>query len=181
MAAKLTRDSILDATLQLAEERGLAAVSMREVARRLHVTPMALYNHVANKQELLDGLVERLLAELPTPDPEKPWRDQLDELGKSLRATAKRHPDAFPLLLKRPAGTPAAKRSRETIYKALRAAGVPEEDVPRAERVISTFMLGFAASEAGGRFAHHAKRELDKDLELFGAAMAAMLARTSPE
>ena len=53
-------------------------MSMREVARRLQVTPMALYNHVANKQELLDGLVERLLAELPTPDPEKPWRDQLD-------------------------------------------------------------------------------------------------------
>ena len=87
---------------------------MRAVARRLHVTPMALYNHVANKQELLDGLVERLLAELPSPDPTKPWRDQLDELAVSLRATAKRHPDAFPLLLKRPAGTPAAKRSRDS-------------------------------------------------------------------
>ena len=103
---------------------------MREVARRLHVTPMALYNHVANKQELLDGLVERLLAELPTPDPEKPWREQLDELAESLRATAKRYPDAFPLLLKRPAGTPAAKRSRETIYEALKAAGVPERGRP---------------------------------------------------
>ena len=173
----LTRDSILDATLELAEQQGLAAVSMRAVAGRLGVTPMALYNHVANKQELLDGLVERLLAELPAPDPDKPWREQLDTLASSLRATAKRHPDAFPMLLRRPATTPAAKRSREAIYDALRSAGVNEDDIPRAERVLSTFMIGFAASEAGGRFAHHPKKELDKDLDLFGEAMAALLAQ----
>lgn len=172
----LSRETILDTALELAEQEGLAAVTMRAVASRLNVTPMALYNHVGNKQELLDGLVERLLAELPSPDPAKPWREQLDTLARSLRATAKRHPDAFPLLLKRPATTPAAKRSREAIYEALRSAGVNEDDIPRAERVLSTFMIGFAASEAGGRFAHHAKKELDRDLELFGQAMTAMLA-----
>ena len=86
---------------------------------------MALYNHVADKQALLDGLVERLLAEMPTPDPAKPWREQLDALAGSLRETAKRHPDAFPMLLRRPATTPAAKRSRETIYEALRAGRRP--------------------------------------------------------
>ena len=115
--------------------------------------------------------------ELPAPDPDKPWREQLDTLAKSLRATAKRHPDAFPMLMRRPATTPAAKRSREAIYHALRSAGVKEDDIPRAERVLSTFMIGFAASEAGGRFAHHPKKELDKDLDLFGEAMAALLAQ----
>ena len=174
---QLTRDSILDATLQLAEEQGLAAVTMREVARRLEVTPMALYNHVADKQALLDGLVERLLAEMPRPDPSKPWREQLDTLAGSLRKTAKRYPDAFPMLLRRPATTPAAKRSRDAIYEALRQAGVPDESIPRAERVLSTFMIGFAASEAGGRFAHHSKRDLDRDLDLFAEAMTALLAR----
>jgi AcrR family transcriptional regulator len=173
----LTRESILDATLQLAEERGVGAVSMREVARRLEVTPMALYNHVADKQALLDGLVERLLADMPSPDPDKPWREQLDTLARSLRKTARRYPDAFPMLLRRPANTPAAKRSREAIYEALRQAGVNEDDIPRAERVLSTFMIGFAASEAGGRFAHHSKKDLDRDLDLFAEAMAALLSR----
>ncbi len=173
----LTRDSILDATLRVAEERGVGAVSMREVARRLEVTPMALYNHVADKQALLDGLVERLLAEMPAPNPAKPWREQLDTLASSLRKTARRYPDAFPMLLRRPATTPAARRSRDAIYEALRQAGVAEENIASAERVLSTFMIGFAASEAGGRFAHHTKRDLDRDLDLFAEAMAGVLAR----
>ena len=175
MGPSLSREKILDATLALAEESGLDAVTMRGVARRLSVTPMALYNHVSDKQALLDGLVERLLNELPTPDPSLPWRNQLDALAAGLRATARRYPDVFPLLLQRPATTPAAKRRREAIYDALRQAGVDELLVPRAERVLSTFMLGFAASEAGGRFKQHRKGELDEDLELFAEAMLALL------
>jgi AcrR family transcriptional regulator len=160
----LTRGQVLDATLDLAEAEGLDAVSMRAVARRLGVTPMALYNHVEDKQALLDGLVERLLEELPVPDPALPWQDRLSALGASLRDTARRHPDVFIMLLRRPATTPASKRSRELVYAALRDAGVPEEDVPRAERLLSTFMLGFAASEGAGRFAAHDRATLDSDL-----------------
>jgi AcrR family transcriptional regulator len=160
----INREDVLDATLALAEERGLDAVSMREVARRLGVTPMALYRHVGDKQGLLDGLVERLLDELPDPDPALPWRERLRALAAGTRATARRHPDAFLMLLRRPATTPASLRRRETVYAALREAGVPEELVPRVERLVSTFMLGFAASEAGGRFAHHDTAVLDADL-----------------
>src|SRR5215207_6659215 len=99
----ITRAEILDATLDIARSDGLEAVSMRAVARKLEVTPMALYNHVGGKQELLDGLVERLLDELPVPDPRLPCQDRLRALGTSLRATAHRHPDAFLMLLRRPA------------------------------------------------------------------------------
>ena len=53
-----------------------------------------------------------------------------------------------------------------------------EENIPSAERVLSTFMIGFAASEAGGRFAHHSKKDLDRDLDLFAEAMVALLARS---
>ena len=163
-AVALTRTQILDATLDIAGAQGLDAVSMRAVARRLGVTPMALYNHVSDKQELLDGLVERLLEDLPVPDPDLPWTERLSALGASLRDTARRHPDAFLLLLKRPATTPASKRRRELVYVALADAGVPSDLVPRAERLLSTFMLGFAASEAGGRFAGHDRESLDADL-----------------
>jgi AcrR family transcriptional regulator len=162
--ARITRDDILDATLRLAEDHGLEAVSMRAVAKALGVTPMALYHHVSDKQDLLDGLVERLLGELPVPDPSLPWQQRLAALGASLRATAARHPDVFLMLLRRPAATPGAQRTREAVYGALRDAGVPGELVPRAERLLSTFMIGFAASEACGRFAAHDRALLDEDL-----------------
>lgn len=163
--ARISREAVLDSTLALAEERGLDAVSMRSVAADLQVTPMALYHHVRNKEDLLDGLVERLLDELPLPDPEAPWEERLRSLAQRLRETAQRHPDAFPMLLRRPVRSEGALRVREAVYALLRDAGVPEELVPRAERLISTFVIGFGASEAGGRFAAHSEEVLEADFE----------------
>lgn len=137
---------------------------MRAVAAQLGVTPMALYRHVSDKQDLLDALVERLLEELPEPDRALPWPERLRLLGNGLRAIAHAHPDAFLMLFQRPVVTPAAIRRRETIYTALRDAGLPDADIPRAERLLSTFMLGFAASEAAGRFANHDHTTLEADL-----------------
>ena len=64
---------MLAASLELADEQGLSAVTMQAVADRLGVTSMALYRHVANKADLLDGVVERILWEVPLPDPALPW------------------------------------------------------------------------------------------------------------
>lgn len=125
---------------------------MRAVATRIGVTPMALYSHVRDKQELLDAMLGRLLAELPLPRPRTSWRTQLRELAHGIRALAKRHPAVFPLILARPAVTPDALRVVDAIYGALRRAGIPDREVPRVERLISTAILGFAASEVGGRF-----------------------------
>ncbi|GAB3974124.1 hypothetical protein GCM10029978_054960 [Actinoallomurus acanthiterrae] len=150
----LTRGEIIDATWDLAAQRGLTAVTMRAVAEQLGVTPMALYRHVGDKQGLLDGLVERLLGEIPEPDPALPWRERLRELAAGIRAVARAHPDLFPLLFHRPAVTAAARRPRDAAYAALHEAGLTGDDAVRAERLLSTFILGFAASEAGGRFAH---------------------------
>jgi len=163
----LTRGHIIDVTWQLAAEHGLPAVTMRSVAERLGVTPMALYRHVGDKQGLVDGLIERLLGDIPLPDPALPWQTRLAALAQGIRAAARTHPDLFPLLFQRPAVTPAAQRPREAVYQALRDAGLAEDDVVRAERLLSTFVLGFAASEAGGRFAH-----LDPDAEFRFAAQA---------
>ncbi|GAA0371087.1 hypothetical protein GCM10009530_21560 [Microbispora corallina] len=163
----LSRAEIVDATWGLAAERGLPAVTMRAVAERLGVTPMALYRHVGDKRGLLDGLVERLLGAIPTPDPALPWRERLTALAAGIRALARAHPDLFPLLFQRPAVTPAARVPRDAAHAALREAGLPEEEAVRAERLLSTFILGFAASEAAGRFDH-----LDADEEFAYAADA---------
>jgi AcrR family transcriptional regulator len=161
------RRQILDAALSIADEDGLDAVSMRSVAARVGVSPMALYPYVGSKAALLDGLVGRLLGELtgasaPRPVPpagvrpaqrSQDWRVELRTLANRMRALARRHPTAFMLLLSRPSVTPEAAAAVDAVYQGLLEAGVPPRDVPRIERLVSTFVLGFAASEVNGRFA----------------------------
>lgn len=163
--ALISRDSILDATLALADREGLEAVSMRAVAARLGVTPMALYHHLRDKDDLLDGLVERLLAELPVPDQSLPPEERLHAFAASMREAAARHPDTFLMLLRRPVATPEALALREVVYDALCEAGAPDDLVPRIERLLSTLVIGFAASEAAGRFAAHGKAVRDADFD----------------
>jgi AcrR family transcriptional regulator len=162
----IDREAVLDAGLAVADEHGLEAVTMRAVAERLQVTQMALYRHVSNKADLLDGLVERLLLELPTPDSELPWDLQLQKMAQGVRASAKRHAGIFPLLLQLPANTPSARAVRDRVRAALSEAGVPDERIASAERLISTSVLGFAASEVLGRFRGLSRAEIDRDFDL---------------
>jgi AcrR family transcriptional regulator len=159
----IDRDSVLSAGLAIADESGLQAVTMQSVAERLGVTPMALYRHVDNKADLLDGLVELLLAEVATMPSGLAWQERLRRLGRAVRKTAQRHPGVFPLLLQRPAATAGALTVRDEVCRALEEGGIAKTDVARTERVISTAMLGFAASEAGGRFASRSTREVNAD------------------
>jgi AcrR family transcriptional regulator len=179
--AQIDRAAILAASLELADEQGLAAVTMHAVADRLGVTPMALYRHVANKADLLDGVVESILLEVPLPDPGDGWPDRLGALARGTRAAALRHPQIFPLLLQRAAVTPGARRTREVVYAALREAGLAEDDVVQMERLLVTAVLGFAASEAGGRFAAHSADQLNADFarlqDILAAAVLAAMER----
>src|SRR5262245_54088213 len=136
--AQIDRTVILRASLDLADERGLAGVTMQAVADRLGVTPMALYRHIANKADLLDAVQESLLTEFALPDERLPWRERLAAVARAARESAKRHPDVFPLLLQRAANTPGGQRVRNAVSKALRDAGVPEDQVARSERLLST-------------------------------------------
>ena len=160
---QIDRAAVIRAALQLADESGLEAVTMHAVAQRLGVTPMALYRHVDGKQALLDALVERLLTGYPLPPTDAPWLGRLTAIAETIRSTAKQHPAVFPLLLTRPAVTPAARAVRDYVLAALREAGLAADDAARAERLISTAVLGFAVSEAAGRFRHHAQTVIDED------------------
>jgi AcrR family transcriptional regulator len=146
------RQEILDVALALADEGGLDAVTMRAIGKRLGVTAMALYPYVASKDDLLDGLVGRLLQEIALPEAAWPWEKRLRAIAHAVRGTARMHPAVMPLLFTRPAITPDALRVLDAIYAALLDAGVPPKEVPRVERMISTVVLGFAASEVSGRF-----------------------------
>jgi len=171
----IDREAVLDVALAVADEYGLEAVTMRAVADRLQVTQMALYRHVANKADLLDGLVERLLAELPAPEIGLPWEVQLQTMADGVRRTARRHAGVFPLLLQLPANTRSAQGVRDRVRVALLGAGVPEQRVASAERLVSTAVLGFAASEALGRFRGLSRAEIDRDFSLLQQMLLAGL------
>jgi AcrR family transcriptional regulator len=147
------REAILDAAIAIADESGLDAVSMRTVADRVGVTPMALYPHVGSKGALLDAMQGRILGELlPVTTGGQTGQEQLNTLARAARRLARRHPWAGTLMFSRPSVAPDAVRVTDAIYQALLSAGVPEDEVPRLERLLSTFILGYALSETGGRF-----------------------------
>lgn len=146
------REEILSAALRIAEGEGLAAVSMRAIGAEVGLTPMALYGYFASKDDLLDWLIDRVLREVPRPDPEAVWWERLSVCARGARAVAHRYPRTFPLLLSRPVVLPEAMRVVDPLYGALMDAGIAAERVAAWERMFSTFVLGFAVSEVSGRF-----------------------------
>ncbi|MFI6225928.1 TetR/AcrR family transcriptional regulator [Micromonospora echinospora] len=147
------RPEILDAALAVAAEDGIDALTMRTVAARIGVTPMAIYGYFRNKDELLDALVGRILADVTPPPGNLSWSETILGLAVEVRAVARRYPAVFPLLFTRPAVHPSAILIVDRLFDALLRAGVEPAQVPRVERMISTFVLGYAVSEVGGRFA----------------------------
>ncbi|SEO33646.1 TetR/AcrR family transcriptional regulator [Actinacidiphila rubida] len=150
------REEILDAALAIADERGLAGVSMRSVAQAVGVTPMALYPHVGDKAGLLDAMLGRMLGLVFQSAPKlaevTDWRDRVRLFAHTARSLSQGHPWVTGLLFSRPAVTPDAVTTVDLLYQALLDAGVPPSEVPRLERLVSTYMLGWIASESGGRF-----------------------------
>ena len=176
--AQISRDAVVQAAMAVADAEGLEALTMQAVAARLGVTPMALYRHVQDKADLLDQLVEALLTEFPLPPTDLPWDERLRALGRSIRAVARRHPAVFPLLLQRPATTPESRRVRDAVCAGLEEAGFEPEAAKRAERLISTAILGFAASEAAGRFRGHSRKVIDEDFACLEQAIGRALGVT---
>jgi AcrR family transcriptional regulator len=147
------KQEIVDVAVAIADELGLEAVSMRSVAQRVGVTPMALYPHIGSKDALLDAMIEHLGGELlPAMAGGDSWREQLYGMAYAAREMSRRHPWAGMLIFARPSVAGDAVRVTDAVYQGLLDAGVPEPEVPRLERLISTFVIGYALSETGGRF-----------------------------
>jgi AcrR family transcriptional regulator len=146
------RDQIIEAALAVAQRRGLAAMSMRAVADHLGGSLMGLYRHVPTKEALLDELVGRLLAEIDLPDPDQPWQQRLHHLASQVYDLADRYPTLVPLLLTRAYIASSAVRIVEVTSAMLRDAGVSPAEVPRLERMVSTFLLGYATSASNHAF-----------------------------
>lgn len=144
----LTRDRVLDTALALADEGGLEALSMRRIGKALGVEGMALYNHVANKDDILDGIVDRVLAEIPLPSTKGDWKAEMRGRADAARRLFLRHPWAIGLLESRHSGSSPARLSYfDAVLGCLRSAGFSATMSMRAFSIIDSFVYGFILQE----------------------------------
>jgi TetR/AcrR family tetracycline transcriptional repressor len=144
----LTREVILDVALEIADREGLEAVSMPRLARDLGTGVMTLYGHVANKADLVDGLAERVLADLQTVEGRPgDWDRALAEHMCHLRQVILRHPALGAVLAARGLPTPSVFRDLEASLGLLRAAGFERRIAVQVYYALLTYTLGFLAWE----------------------------------
>lgn len=143
----LTRERILVEAVRFVDEHGLDALSMRKLGAALGVEAMSLYNHVTDKDELLDGMLGQVLSEVPLPGRSLPWRSQISQLAHGFRDTAHRHPNIFPLLAERPLRSSGGIERAEREYEVLRDAGLQPEEALGAMFAATSFVLGYVTTE----------------------------------
>lgn len=143
----LTRDRIVEAAMGLADEVGLEVLSMRKLGDRLGVEAMSLYNHVQNKDDLLDGMNDAFSASIEIPAPGDEWRAAMRRRANSAREQFRLHPWALSLVDTRAnAGYPTI-RYHNAIIGVLREAGFSIEMTAHAFALLDAFIFGFAIQE----------------------------------
>lgn len=145
---RLSRRRVLTAAMTIADRGGLPSLTIRSLAKELGAKPMSVYYHVANKNELLDGLVDVVFEEIELPDPEGDWREELHRRARSARARLREHRWAIGLLESRTSPGAANLRHHEAVLATLRRAGFSTELTAHAYALIDSYVYGFALQEA---------------------------------
>lgn len=143
----LNRERVVTAALALADESGVAALSMRKLADRLGVEAMSLYHHVKNKDALLDAMVDAVFAEIHTPDPSGPWRLELERRSLSAREVLLRHRWAVGLMDSRSDPGPASLHHHDAVIGCLRGAGFSWSLTATAFALLDAHLYGFLIQE----------------------------------
>ena len=144
----LSRDRVLHAAVALADDAGLGALSMRRLGQELGVEAMSLYNHVANKDDLLDGITGVVLGEIELPD-DGDWKEALRRHALSAHGVFRRHPWACNLALSPDRTVPVSVRRADWMLGCLRGAGFSPELTYHAYHALDAHILGFTLWELG--------------------------------
>jgi AcrR family transcriptional regulator len=145
---RLSRERVLQGAVAVADAGGIAALTIRSLAAQLGIKPMAIYHHVANKDEILDGIVDIVFSEIELPEPDGDWRAEMEQRASSAREALRRHPWAIGLLESRTNPGPATLKHHDAVIGTLRRAGFSVVMTAHAYALIDAYVYGFALSEA---------------------------------
>src|SRR5215467_12145207 len=143
----LSRERVLETAIALADEGGLAGLTMRKLAQQLGVEAMSLYNHVANKEDLLDGMVDLVFAEIGLPAHGTDWKAALRQRAIGTRAALERHRWAIGLMESRSQPGTANLRHHDAVLGCLREAGFSIAMAAHAYSVLDSYIYGFTLNK----------------------------------
>ena len=141
---RVSRDQVLDAALAIADEDGLEAVTMANVGARLGVQAMSLYRHIGNKEEMLDGLIDRVFGEIEVPPAADGWRAAMRRRAVSAHDALRRHPWAIGLMESRSHPGPATLAHHDAMLGILLPAGFSGHSATRMYNLLDSYIYGFA-------------------------------------
>jgi len=143
----LSKERVLRAAIVLADAGGIEALSMRRLAKELGVEAMSLYNHVANKDEILGGIMDAVVSEIDLPSDGAGWKTAMRQSAISARDVFLRHRWASSLWMSRQSGGPARLRHGDWMLRTLREAGFSKDLIYHAFHILESYILGFTLQQ----------------------------------
>jgi AcrR family transcriptional regulator len=143
----LSRQRALSTAVALADAEGIGALTMRRLAQELGVEAMSLYHHVANKDDILDGMVDTVFGEIELPADGADWRTAMCDRARSARAALTRHPWAISIMESRSSPGPATLRHHDAVLGSCRAAGFSVAMAAHAFSLLDSYIYGFVLQE----------------------------------
>ena len=144
----LSKQRVVAEAIRLADREGIDGLSMRRLAGALDAGAMSLYHYVANKEELLDAMIDVVFEEIELPPEQTDWQSAMRRKAVSARQVLARHPWAIGLLESRTSPGPANLRHHETVTACLRKAGFPVLMATHANWLLDSYVYGFAMQES---------------------------------
>ncbi|RZV43611.1 MAG: TetR/AcrR family transcriptional regulator [Acidimicrobiales bacterium] len=145
---RLSAERVLQGAVTLADEIGIADLTIRRLAEALDVKPMTIYHHVPNKEAIIDGMVDLVFSEIELPPADMDWRDAIRIRSRSMRDVLANHPWASPLMESRTNPGMATLVHHDAVLGCLRRGGLSLELTGHAYALIDAFLYGFAMQEA---------------------------------
>ena len=143
----LSRARVVTTAVTLADEKGATGATMRAIATQLGVEAMSLYNHVSGRDDILDGMVDAVFAEIDLPAPGTDWKQAMRDRAASSRAALRRHPWSVGLMDSRSRPGPNTLRHHDAVIGVLRAGGFSVAMAAHAFSVIDSYLYGFVLQE----------------------------------
>jgi TetR/AcrR family transcriptional regulator, tetracycline repressor protein len=168
----LTRERIIEAALHVMDEEGLESVTMRRIGRELGVEAMSLYghdaNHVTGKDDILDGICERVMTEFEFPEPGRDWAETCRRAARSWRRLLKAHPDVMRLFAEErgPVRSVESMRPMEFALRLFREIGLSDRDTAQAFHAFGGYIQGFVIMEQGSIAGGISEGHLDRHKEV---------------